>query len=133
MSMEAAAAVRKARIHALRSLREAEEAGDQAAIAANAFGAVVKQSFRQSEPPASLVSTHKPPETVEKEVDGLQERVIENDRAKQAEDLDLMNIAPRKPNWDLRRDLEQRLQQLDARTKAAIHTLIGTYILSSHT
>ena len=56
--MEAAAAVRKARIEALRALKRAEEAGDEAAVSANVFGQRVKQHFRSSVPPAALSLIH---------------------------------------------------------------------------
>lgn len=52
--MEAAAALRKARIDALRSLRRAEETRDTSAIEENAFGRAVKESYRASEPPADF-------------------------------------------------------------------------------
>lgn len=40
------------------------------------------------------------------------------------QELDLLNIQPKKPNWDLKRDLEKRLDKLRPRTQAAINTLI---------
>jgi coiled-coil domain-containing protein 12 len=38
--------------------------------------------------------------------------------------LDLFNIQPKKPNWDLRRDLDKRLEKLKPKTQSAINTLI---------
>lgn len=38
---------------------------------------------------------------------------------KTAEDL-LANVAPKKPNWDLRRDVEKRLGKLERRTQRAL-------------
>lgn len=124
--MEAAAAVRKARILALRELKQAEEAGDEAAITANVFGQRVKQHFRSSVPPAALLPklNEAAASTVENDVRDMQESVITEDTRKQAEELDLANIAPRRPNWDLRRDLDARLALLEPRTNEAIHTLI---------
>jgi len=124
--MERAAAVRRARIEALRSLRLAEEAGDTEAASRNEFGLAVKQSYRTSEPPASALGEAAPADTVEMDVDGLQARTMAEDQAREAEELDLTNIAPRRPNWDLRRDWEARQQQLLPQTQAAIHTLLGT-------
>ena len=124
-AMERAAAVRRARIEALRSLRLAEEAGDTEAASTNEFGQAVKRSSRTSEPPASALGAA-PTDTVEMDVDGLQARAIAEDRAREAEELDMTNIAPRRPNWDLRRDWEARQQLLVPRTQAAIHTLLGT-------
>ena len=37
---------------------------------------------------------------------------------------DLLNIAPRKPNWDLKRDLGAKMERLNKRTKYAIVQLI---------
>ena len=124
--MEAAAAVRKARIEALRALKRAEEAGDEAAVSANVFGQRVKQHFRSSVPPAALLPQRDEAtaSTVENDVRDMQESVIAEDTRKQAEELDLANIAPRRPNWDLRRDLAARLALLEPRTEEAIHTLI---------
>ena len=37
---------------------------------------------------------------------------------------DLLNIAPKRPNWDLKRDLTKRLSKLERRKQEAILTLI---------
>lgn len=37
---------------------------------------------------------------------------------------DLTNIAPRRANWDLKRELDRKLAKLDRKTQEAIHTLI---------
>eukprot|EP00128_Syssomonas_multiformis_P014449 Colp12_sorted_trinity150504_noHs@21221 len=39
-------------------------------------------------------------------------------------EVDLDTIAPRKPNWDLKRDVEKKLEKLERRTQRAIHELI---------
>ena len=36
----------------------------------------------------------------------------------------MLNIAPRKPNWDLKRDLGAKMERLNKRTKYAIVQLI---------
>ncbi|KAL8510682.1 hypothetical protein ACS0TY_017485 [Phlomoides rotata] len=36
-----------------------------------------------------------------------------------------LNIAPKKPNWDLRRDVQRRLNKLERRTQKAMLTLMG--------
>lgn len=38
--------------------------------------------------------------------------------------MDLFKIQPKKPNWDLKRDLDKRLEKLRPKTAAAINTLI---------
>jgi coiled-coil domain-containing protein 12 len=39
---------------------------------------------------------------------------------------DLLNIAPKRPNWDLKREMEKKLAKLERQTQQAIHTLIRT-------
>ncbi|KAJ4713943.1 Coiled-coil domain-containing 12 [Melia azedarach] len=36
-----------------------------------------------------------------------------------------VNIAPKKPNWDLRRDVQKKLDKLERRTQKAIYKLMG--------
>uniref|UniRef100_A0A1B6CSQ9 Cwf18 pre-mRNA splicing factor n=1 Tax=Clastoptera arizonana TaxID=38151 RepID=A0A1B6CSQ9_9HEMI len=40
------------------------------------------------------------------------------------EELDLSNLAPRKPDWDLKRDVAKKLERLERRTQRAIAELI---------
>lgn len=40
------------------------------------------------------------------------------------EDVDLTNLAPRKPDWDLKRDIAPKLLKLERRTQKAIAELI---------
>lgn len=40
-----------------------------------------------------------------------------------------LNIAPKKPNWDLQRDVEQKLQKLEGETKQAIRVLLRERLL----
>jgi coiled-coil domain-containing protein 12 len=37
---------------------------------------------------------------------------------------DITNLAPRKPDWDLKRDVAKKLERLDRRTQKAIAELI---------
>ncbi|KAI0063421.1 mRNA splicing factor [Artomyces pyxidatus] len=63
-------------------------------------------------------------DTVEGNVKGLAERIIAEDEERRAQDLDLLNIAPKRPNWDLKREMERKLAKLDRQTQQAVHTLI---------
>lgn len=67
------------------------------------------------------------PDTVERDVDGLQEQTIAEDERRRQEELDLNNIAPKRPNWDLKRDLEKRLKKLERRDKEAVIILIRKF------
>ncbi|KAG2465102.1 coiled-coil domain-containing protein 12 [Polypterus senegalus] len=40
------------------------------------------------------------------------------------EEVDLVNLAPRKPDWDLKRDVAKKLERLEKRTQRAIAELI---------
>ncbi|KAK2718635.1 coiled-coil domain-containing protein 12-like [Artemia franciscana] len=40
------------------------------------------------------------------------------------EEIDVTNLAPRKPDWDLKRDVAKKLELLERRTKRAIAELI---------
>lgn len=40
------------------------------------------------------------------------------------EELDITNLAPRKPDWDLKRDVAKKLEKLERRTQKAIAELI---------
>jgi len=49
---------------------------------------------------------------------------IEKANAAVLEDLDFMNLAPRKPDWDLKRDIAKKLEKLEKRTSRAIGEII---------
>ncbi|KAF8609904.1 mRNA splicing factor [Ceratobasidium sp. AG-I] len=63
-------------------------------------------------------------DTIEKQIAGLADMIIAEDEAKRHEELDLLNIAPKRPNWDLKRDLDKKLVKLERQTQQAIHNLI---------
>lgn len=37
---------------------------------------------------------------------------------------DVFNIAPKRPNWDLKREMEKKVAKLERKTQEAVHTLI---------
>ncbi|CAG8639595.1 2079_t:CDS:2, partial [Cetraspora pellucida] len=57
-------------------------------------------------------------ETLEKHVDRITKEVEETEKAKREEEVDLFNLAPKKPNWDLKRDVEKKLAKLERKTQA---------------
>ncbi|KAJ7709648.1 mRNA splicing factor [Mycena rosella] len=63
-------------------------------------------------------------DTIERDVAGLAENIIAEDEARRAQELDVFNIAPKRPNWDLKREMDKKLSKLQRRTQEAIHTLI---------
>ncbi|KAI0685668.1 mRNA splicing factor [Cytidiella melzeri] len=120
MSLVEASEARKARLLALRK-RKAGEADE-----GNAEGVIKHRTY---DPDTKTLKKHVADgdvemDTVEKNVDGLAERIIAEDAERRMQELDLHNIAPKRPNWDLKRDLEKKLARLERKTQEAIHTLI---------
>ncbi|KAK0481563.1 mRNA splicing factor [Armillaria novae-zelandiae] len=62
-------------------------------------------------------------DTVEKNVEGVAEQIIAEGRAEEGAG-DVFNIAPKRPNWDLKRETDKKLAKLERKTQEAIHTLI---------
>lgn len=63
-------------------------------------------------------------DTIENMIIGVQEGVIAEHEIKREQELDLHNIAPKRPNWDLKRDLQKRLTKLERRDREARLILI---------
>ncbi|KAK7020426.1 cwf18 pre-mRNA splicing factor-domain-containing protein [Favolaschia claudopus] len=63
-------------------------------------------------------------DTVERDVQGMAEKIIVEDEERRGQELDVFNIAPKRPNWDLKREMDKKLAKLQRRTQEAIHTLI---------
>jgi len=75
-------------------------------------------------------------DTVEKAVEGLADSILREDAEKRKEELvrsrhlricmpltdaqDLFNIQPKRANWDLKRDMTNRMAKLDRKTNEAI-------------
>ena len=88
-------------------------------------------------------------DTIEKNVAGLAEKILAEDEERRAQELvrfmlfypkldipterlqDLINIAPKRPNWDLKRELERKTAKLERKTQEAIHTLIRQWFIVS--
>jgi len=121
MSLADASEARKARLLALRRKKagEAEPAEETSGsiLSARNFDPETRTLRRRN-------AVEQTEDTVENAVDGLAERIIAEDEERRAQDLDLFNIAPKRPNWDLKRDMEKKLAKLDRQTQQAIHTLI---------
>ncbi|KAG0031828.1 hypothetical protein BGZ81_000513 [Podila clonocystis] len=73
----------------------------------------------------SKITTHKDiGDTVEKKMEGVVEKVIQEEEQNRAKDVDIFTLASKKPNWDLKRDVEPKLLKLEKKTRAAIIELI---------
>ncbi|GAA5804475.1 mRNA splicing factor [Helicostylum pulchrum] len=63
-------------------------------------------------------------ETIESETKNLTKEALAQAAEKQKEEVDLFNLAPKKPNWDLKRDVEKKMEKLDRKTQRAIYEII---------
>ncbi|KAI9278223.1 cwf18 pre-mRNA splicing factor-domain-containing protein [Phascolomyces articulosus] len=63
-------------------------------------------------------------ETVESETKDYTKKALAAAAEQEKEEVDLFNLQPKKPNWDLKRDVEKKLEKLDRRTQRAILEII---------
>jgi coiled-coil domain-containing protein 12 len=103
------AAARKARLKRLREEADATEAVQAAAEEP-------KLKFRNYAPRDEKIEHDAVPQPDVKEFEPPE---IELEQADDQEDL-LINVAPKKPNWDLRRDIAKKLEKLERRTQKAM-------------
>ncbi|KAN0077194.1 cwf18 pre-mRNA splicing factor domain containing protein [Tylopilus felleus] len=120
MSLQEASEARKARLVALRNKKEGYANDD------NGGSVLLNRNF---DPETRTLRKHTQNErltqdTVEKDVEGMAEKIIAEDEQRRAQELDVFNIAPKRPNWDLKRETEKKLARLERKTQEAIHTLI---------
>ncbi|KAF2231235.1 hypothetical protein EV356DRAFT_472079 [Viridothelium virens] len=65
-------------------------------------------------------------ETLEAKAEALAAEVKKKaeEDAKDDKELDLFKLQPKKPNWDLKRDVDKRMERLNTRTNNAISRLV---------
>ncbi|KAF4603747.1 hypothetical protein EYR40_000917 [Pleurotus pulmonarius] len=122
MSLAEASEERKAKLLALRR-RKAGELDEGS-------GSQTLLKTRNFDPESRTLRKHNKDDdvnmtdTVEKDVSGLVETIIAEDEQRRAQELDVFNIAPKRANWDLKREMDKKVARLERRTQEAIHTLI---------
>nr|CAG4635218.1 EOG090X0KZ2 [Alona affinis] len=128
--LESEALKRKKRIEALRQLKEQQQ--QQSA----------DESTEQQQLPGPLFRSYKPadeelqksslplavPETVDRQISHDLDKAAEPPNV---EEIDLLNLAPRKPDWDLKRDVAKKLAKLEKRTQRAIALLIRERLMEA--
>ncbi|KAG8977468.1 hypothetical protein FRB90_008789 [Tulasnella sp. 427] len=123
-SLESASEARKERLIALRRRKLGQDVEEDGERSNEPF------RFRQRnfDPETRTLRKHtaadQQEDTVENQVKGLAEKIIAEDEERRNQDLDLFNIAPKRPNWDLKRNLEKKLSRLERKTAESIHLLI---------
>lgn len=120
-NLAATTAARKERLIALRKRKEAVESGTSDGLTHFALKQrnydPETRGFRKRE------TGEEGEDTVEKAVEGLAEQIIKEDEEKRNEELDLFNIQPKRANWDLKRDMNNRMGKLERKTNEAIATI----------
>jgi coiled-coil domain-containing protein 12 len=151
--LSAAANDRKSRLAQLKSLKRKQEQISDAPEAANSPSAQLQtetsQALVRAEEEPSVAATYlsgrnydattrnvklgfdnlpiaDPTNTLEYKAQQLALETKAQQDAEKAEDngLDLFKLQPKKPNWDLKRDLEQKMKALDVQTQNAIAKLV---------
>ncbi|KAG2077922.1 mRNA splicing factor [Suillus decipiens] len=126
MSLQEASDARKARLIALRNRKEGISTvsnGDSVLLSRN-YDPETRTLKKHSK--NDVLTT----DTVEKAIEGVAERIIAEDERQRAQELDVFNIAPKRPNWDLKREMEKKLAKLERKTQEAVHTLIRQRLAS---
>ncbi|XP_068753237.1 coiled-coil domain-containing protein 12-like isoform X1 [Montipora capricornis] len=81
--------------------------------------------FRNYTPKDETLKEKKLPNTKPLSVENEVQEHLEKAKAEKViEEVDLANLAPRKPDWDLKRDVAKKLEKLEKRTQKAIVELI---------
>ncbi|KAL0832865.1 hypothetical protein ABMA28_001018 [Loxostege sticticalis] len=121
-SLEEQALKRKER---LKNLKRKNPSNENAGAEPAETITLPKPKFRSYKPQDEMLQEAKleeaQPTLVEDEVKDLleagKEKVV-------LQDLDISSLAPRKPDWDLKRDVAKKLEKLERRTQKAIAELI---------
>ncbi|XP_055587397.1 coiled-coil domain-containing protein 12 [Uranotaenia lowii] len=109
----------------LKNLKRKQESATDGSLSEKTPEAVPKPMFRNYRPEsddikdAALDEAH--PVDVESEVE-TQLELMKTPIV--IEEIDIANLAPRKPDWDLKRDVSKKLEKLERRTQKAIAELI---------
>jgi coiled-coil domain-containing protein 12 len=146
-SLDAAATERKARLAKLKSLKRKQPPTDSEEIETSEPATLIPtESSRKSTPePATqyLSGRNYDPETrgpklgfenaPNENAETLEERAAaialetkenQEKEGKEEKPIDLFQLQPKKPNWDLKRDVARKMEVLNARTENAIARLV---------
>ncbi|PAV23492.1 mRNA splicing factor [Pyrrhoderma noxium] len=119
-SLAEEASARKARLLALRKKKEGiDSEADGLPVSGRNFDPQTRTLKKRNQGDEDGAQ-----DSVEKDISGLAEQIIAEDEQARAQELDLTNIAPKRPNWDLKREMERKVAKLERKTQEAIHTLI---------
>ncbi|KAF8545057.1 cwf18 pre-mRNA splicing factor-domain-containing protein [Trichophaea hybrida] len=145
-SLDAAAAARKERLSQLKSLKRKAEATPSSSIPEDKAAPTSQASdtkdvshllsgrnydIEDRAPKMGFVSDPSADqETLEEAAAVIAEETRRQRQEAEKEDkpIDLFNLQPKRPNWDLKRDVDKKLERLNQRTDMAIAKLIKARI-----
>ncbi|KAK6181545.1 hypothetical protein SNE40_009376 [Patella caerulea] len=133
-NLENEALKRKERLKALRQRKKQKESGDSENAEEDTLEKekLPKPIFRSYKPQSEelregALPRIKPLSVSENVKDQLESSKTEH----HIDEVDLTNLAPRKPDWDLKRDVTKKLEKLERRTQRAIAELIRERLKAS--
>ncbi|CDS40584.1 mRNA splicing factor Cwf18 [Echinococcus multilocularis] len=98
----------------------------------DAEGELPKPIFRNYKPISEELKAGQLPEGAMIDLDAYVAEQLEAAKAQSVVDeVNLFNLAPRKPDWDLKRGVEKKLKKLDRRTQRVIAELIRERLRAS--
>ncbi|KPJ08877.1 Coiled-coil domain-containing protein 12 [Papilio machaon] len=123
-SLEEQALKRKERLKNLKRKHPSDE--NSSTNTSNAEAVVLpKPKFRSYRPQDETLQEAKLDDAQPAVVDNEVKDLLEAGKEKVVlQDLDISSLAPRKPDWDLKRDVAKKLEKLERRTQKAIAELI---------
>ncbi|CAL5404212.1 unnamed protein product [Camellia sinensis] len=124
-SIEEAAAARRERLRALKAAQEllnTPDDDDDSSLHTNHDENNLNMKFRNYLPHDKQLQEGKlAPPVLPKFEDPVATLPVPEEKKEDP----FVNIAPKKPNWDLRRDVQKKLDKLERRTQKAIFQLMG--------
>jgi len=112
----------------LKALREKQRAPDEVykeEMACQWEEKLPRPVFRSYQPQDENLKASQLPRVKPLEVaDKVRDQLNISEPESVLDDVDLVKLAPRKPDWDLKRDIGKKLEKLDRRTQRAIAELI---------
>ncbi|CAB54866.1 Pre-mRNA-splicing factor cwf18 [Schizosaccharomyces pombe] len=122
-SLDEVAESRKQRLAELRKIKQLEnKTRDSQEVQKN----VIEHRNYDPEVQAPKMGFVEPPNMIEsvealsKEIEEKTKRKIEEQSSVPVEELDLVTLRPKKPTWDLERDLKERMRSLETQNQNAI-------------
>ncbi|XP_074652683.1 coiled-coil domain-containing protein 12-like [Tubulanus polymorphus] len=133
-NLQTEAQKRKERLKNLREKRELEDEPASKRLNVQNEDKLPKPVFRSYKPQDQSLKANELPKVKPLEIkDSVKERLEDSKPTPVVEEVDLANLAPRKPDWDLKRDIAKKLAKLEKRTQRAIAELIKERMQSGKT